>query len=85
MSHDRTFFGEALNVFGFFFQEAKWDQKREIGIYVACIFEHAIKDGLHVFPNSVAPRFNHHATTNWRVFRHVSGGDDLLVPLWIVF
>jgi len=60
---------------------AERDEKREVGVAVAGGFEHAVKDGLHAFPERVAPRFDDHAAADFGIFGEVGGFDDLLVPL----
>ena len=80
-----TLFGESLDVLRLLLQVAHGDKEGEIGVLVAGFLEHAVEHGLHIFPESVTPRFDHHAASDaWRGFGQVGGLDHLLVPLRVV-
>ena len=81
MGDDGALRGKAFRVLGFFFQVGKRDEKRKIGVLVACGFEAAVELLLDEFPNAVAPGLDDHAAARFRIFGEVGGFDDLLVPL----
>ena len=59
--------------------------KRKIGVLVSSILEHLVQHALHVFPQRIAPRLDHHAAAHRRVLRQIGPLDDLLIPLRIIF
>jgi hypothetical protein len=81
---DRALLGEALDVLGLLLEERQRDEQREVRVDVAGVLEHAVEDPLHVLPQRVAPRLDHHAAAHRRVLGQVGGLDDLLVPLGVV-
>jgi hypothetical protein len=85
VSDNGAFFGEAFDMFGFFFEVAKRNKKREIGIFMAGVFNALIELTLDIFPDSISPGFDGHATADRRIFRHVGSFDYLLEPFGIVF
>ena len=64
MRDDGAFLGEALDVLGLLFQKAQRDEQREIGVLMAGLLEHPIEHALHVFPEGIAPRLDHHAAAH---------------------
>jgi hypothetical protein len=46
--------------------------------------EHVVECPLHVFPQRIAPRLDHHAAAHGRVLGEIRRPDDLLVPLGVV-
>ena len=62
--NDGAFLGESLYVLGLFFEETHRNKEWEIRVLVACVLEHLVQNSLHIFPNSVAPRLDHHATAD---------------------
>jgi hypothetical protein len=81
----RALLGEALDVRRLLLEERQRDEQREVRVDVAGVLEHAVEDPLHVLPQRVAPRLDHHAAAHRRVLGQVGGLDDLLVPLGVVF
>ena len=61
---DCAFFGEAFDVFGFFCEVGQGDEEGEVGVFVTGCLEHCVKVALHVFPESVTPGFDDHATAH---------------------
>ena len=71
MSYHRTFFGKSLHVLSFLFKKAHRNEEGKISILVARRLEHVIQGSLHVFPQPIAPWFDHHAATNGTIFGQV--------------
>ena len=84
VGHHRALLGEALDVLGLPLQVAQRDEQREVGVGVAGVLEHAVEDALHVLPQRVAPRLDHHAAAHRRQLRQVGGAHHLLIPLGVV-
>jgi hypothetical protein len=80
VGNDRAFLGEPFDVFGLSGEVTQRNEQREIGIAVSGRPKHRIELALHVFPNSIAPRANDHATTHVRGLSQLTGPDYLLVP-----
>ena len=81
---DGTFFGEALNMLGFLFEEGKGDKERKIGIFVAGGLESGVEIALDIFPKGVAPGLYDHAAADGGGFGEVGGFYNLLIPLGII-
>ena len=84
MRDDGAFLREAFDVRGFLLQEGQRNEQREVGVLVAGRLEHLIQHPLHVLPQRVAPRLDHHASAHGRILGEVRGTDDLLIPLGVV-
>ena len=80
-----AFFGEAFDVFGFFREITQRNKKRKIGVAMAGRAKHRIELALHVFPDPVAPRTNHHATAHVRGLSQFGGANHLLIPFRKIF
>src|SRR4029453_152869 len=81
---DGAFFGEAFNVFRFLGEITQRNEKWEISIAMASGAKHGVELTLHVFPNSVTPGSNHHATAYVRGLSQLRRAVSLLIPLWKV-
>ena len=68
VGHDRTLLGKPLDVLGLFLQKTHRYKQREISILMPRVLEHPIERFLHVFPEGIPPRLDHHATANRAVF-----------------
>ena len=79
-----TFFGKAVHVLRFLFEEALGNEQWEIRIAVTGFFEPSIQITLDVLPDGVPPRLDDHAPSDRRGLGQISGLDDLLVPLGVV-
>ena len=84
MCYNGTFFGEAFYMFGFLAQEWFRDQQREVSIYVACFLEHIVEDTLHLFPNCISVRLDHHTAAYCRILCQIRFDYQILVPLRVV-
>ena len=82
---DGALLRETLDVRGFLLEERQRDEQREVRVHVARRLEHVVEGALHVLPERVAPRPDDHAAAHGRVLGEVRAGDDLLVPLGVVF
>src|SRR5438105_12724200 len=85
MRDDGAFLGEAFNVFGFLREITQRNEKREISVAMASSAKHSVELTLHVFPNPVTPRANHHATAHVRWLGQFRRADDLLIPFRKIF
>ena len=85
MGDHRAFLGEPFDVCGLLLEIAERNKQRKIGIFVAGRLDHRIQLSLDIFPDAVSPWLDHHAASDFRVFREVSGADDLLIPLREIF
>ncbi len=85
MGHDRAFLGEAFDVLRLFLHVAERNEEREIGVAMPGRLEHAVERPLHVFPDAVAPRFDHHAAAHLARLGQVARPDDLLIPFGKIF
>ena len=82
---DRALLGEPSTCSASFCRKRQRDEQREVGVLVAGRLEHVVERALHVLPDRVAPRLDDHAAAHRRVLGEVRAGDDLLVPLGVVF
>src|SRR5207245_11099500 len=82
---DSAFLGEAFNVFCFPREVTQRNKKREVSVAMTSGAEHRVELTLHVFPNSVSPRTNHHATPYVRGLGQFRGANHLLIPFRKVF
>ena len=62
--HHRAFLGEALHVRRFLLEITQRNEERKIRVPMSGRLEHGIELALHVFPNAVAPRTDHHAAAD---------------------
>ena len=85
MRHDGAFLGEAFDVLRFFREIAQRNEKREVGVLVPGRLEHGVELALHVFPDAVAPRLDHHAAAHVGRFGQLGRADDLLIPFGKIF
>ena len=85
MRDDRAFLGEAFNVFRFLGEITQRNKKREISVAMSGGAKHPVELTLHVFPNPVTPRANHHATAHVRRLGQFRRTDNLLIPLRKIF
>ena len=85
MRDNRAFFGEPFDVRRLLLDIADRNKQRKIGVLVARRLDHPVQLVLDIFPDAVAPWLDHHAASDIRVFREVSGADHLLVPLGEIF
>ena len=81
MRHHRAFLREAFDVRGLLCEIRERDEEREIRVAVAGRLEHSIQRTLHILPDAIAPRFDHHASAHVGILREVRRTDDLLIPL----
>ena len=80
-----AFFGEAFDVFGLFGEITQRNKKREISVAMAGRAKHCIELALHVFPNPIAPRTNHHTTAHVRGLSQFGCANHLLIPFRKIF
>src|SRR2546423_11954269 len=80
MGDDSAFLREALDVLGLLLHKAERNEERKIGVLVPGRLEHRVQCALHVFPDAVAPWFDHHAATHIRWLGQIAGANDLLIP-----
>ena len=78
------FLGKPLDVLSFLLKKAHGDEQGEISILVPCRLEHVIQRPLHILPQSITPRLDHHTASDRTVFGQVRGADHLLVPFRVV-
>ena len=84
MRDDGAFFGKSFYMLRFLFEIALGNKQRKVGILVTRFLEPPIERPLHVFPDTHAPGFDHHAPTHRRNLSHIRCFDHLLVPLGII-
>ena len=85
MGDDSAFLGEPFDVSRLLLEIAERNKQRKIGIFVAGGLDHRIQLALDIFPDAVSPWLDHHAASDFRVFRKVGGANDLLIPLGKIF
>ena len=85
MRDDGAFFGEAFDVLRFLGEITQRNEKREIGVAMAGRRNMRVELTLHVFPDPVAPRTNHHATAHVRGLGQFGRANDLLIPFGKIF
>ena len=85
MSHYRTLGGKPLSVLRLLFEIGQGDQKREVGILMPCLLELCVQLRLDILPEGKTPWLDHHASARLGILRHVSGTNDLLIPLRKIF
>ena len=84
MGHHRAFLRKTFHVLGFAREERFWNQQWEIGVLNAGLLEHAVQDVLHLFPNRIAVRLDHHAAAHVRLLCQVGFHHQLIIPLRII-
>src|SRR5438105_15944228 len=70
---------------GFLGEITQRNKKREISVAMAGRAKHCIELALHVFPDPVAPRTNHHTTAHVRGFSQFGCANHLWIPLRKIF
>ena len=85
MGDNSAFLGESLDVGRLLLEIAKRNKQRKIGILMPGCLNHRIQLALDIFPDAVSPWLDHHAAPHFRIFRQVSGANDLLIPLGKIF
>ena len=85
MRNDRAFLGKSFDVLSFLRQITQRNEERKVGVAMSGGAEHGIELALHVFPNAVSPRPDHHAATHVRRLGQLRRPDHLLIPLRKVF
>ncbi len=79
-----AFLGKAFHMVGFAAEERFRDEEREICVLVPCGFEHVVELTLHLFPDCIAIRLDHHTAAHGRLFGQISFDNQLVVPLGVV-
>ena len=74
------FFGKALYMVGFFFEEGQWNEQWKVAIFNASGFDFCIHQLLDAFPHAIAPGPNDHTATHARFFGQIGFRDDFLIP-----
>jgi hypothetical protein len=69
---------------GFLGQVALGDEEREIGVDMAGGLEHVVQSALHLLPDGVAMRLDHHAAAHIAVLGQVGLQHQVIVPLRVV-
>src|ERR1700730_11229087 len=80
-----TFLGKSRDVRCLLLKIAERNKQGEINILVTGRLDHQIQLVLDIFPDAVSPWFDDHATSNFRVFREISGPNHLLIPFREIF
>src|SRR5690606_41387819 len=57
-----AFFGKTLRILLFRFKETFWYEERKIGMRATGVLEHLVNGLLHLFPDAVSVRLDHHTT-----------------------
>ena len=84
MRHYRALFGKALHMVGLLAEKGLGDKQREIGIFMAGLLEHRVQLALHLLPNRVTVRFDHHAPPDGRPFGQTRFYHQIVIPLRVV-
>src|SRR6476469_9786445 len=85
MRKDGALFRKPLGMFFLLLQERFRYKKRKIGVNVSGRLEHIVQSALHLFPDRITVRLDHHAAAHGAVLGKTGTLDDLVVPLGIVF
>ncbi|OPZ72041.1 MAG: hypothetical protein BWY82_01528 [Verrucomicrobia bacterium ADurb.Bin474] len=81
VSDNRTLLCKAIHMLGLFFDVALGNEQGEIGVLMARVLEHLVKNALHVLPDGVAPRLDDHTPPYRRILGKIGRTNDLLIPL----
>src|SRR6185503_6863520 len=84
MRDDSAFLGKTLGMLLFFFEKRFRYKKREVSVLMACRLEHIVQCTLHLFPDRVTIRFDHHTAAHGAVLGQTGAFHDLVVPLGII-
>ncbi len=76
---------EALDVLGFFFEEALRDEQREIGVFMAGFLKTAIQPIPDAFPQLIAVGLDDHAAAHGRIVGQVGFLHDIGIPSGKIF
>ena len=71
MGNHRALLCEACHVLGFLAEERFGDEQREISVLDAGLLEHAVQNGLHLFPDGISVWFYDHTSSDRGLFRKV--------------
>ncbi len=85
MRDNGAFLGEALDMLGFPGEVTQRNKQGEVRITMPSGAKHPVELALHVLPNAVAPRANHHATAYIRRLSQFRSANDLLIPFRKIF
>ena len=80
-----TFFRESLNMLRLLAQEGFRDEKRKICVLVTGFLEHLVQLALHLLPDSIAPRLDHHTSPDSGILCQSGLYDQIVIPLRVVF
>ena len=61
MRHDGAFLRETLHVLCLLLEKAQRNEEGEVGVLVSRFLEHPVEHALHLLPEAVPPRLDHHA------------------------
>ena len=84
MSHYGTFLCKTLDMFSLTAEVRLWDKQWEVGILHTSLLEHSVKHALHLFPDSIAVRLDHHTATHSRLLCEVGLYNQVVIPLRVV-
>src|ERR1700688_4115648 len=85
MSNNGAFFSKTFYVSGFPAQKTFWYKKREIGVFMTCIFEHQVQGIPHFLPKGKSKWLNNHTPAYSRIICQSTLNYQVVIPLRIIF
>ena len=85
MGHHGALLGKPLDMMRLLAEKRLRDKQREISVFMPGIFEHLIQRTLHLFPDRITVRFDHHTSANRRILGQSRFYHQIVIPLRIVF
>ena len=79
-----TLFGKALHMLCLFREEALGDKQGEVCVLYSGLLEHIVKYTLHLFPDCIAVRLDHHTAAYVRLFSQVGFNHQFVIPFAVV-
>ena len=84
MGNHRALLGETRHMFGLAAEERFRDEEREVCVLHACRLEHIVQDALHLFPDCISVRLDHHASAHGALFCQIGLDNQIVIPLRII-
>ena len=84
MGYHGTLLGKTLDVLGLAAQERFRNQQGEVGVLSASLLKHLVKLLLHLLPDSIAIRLDHHTSAYGRLLCHIGLYNQIIEPLAVI-
>ena len=84
MGHNCTFLRKTFHVLRLAAEERLRDEERKICIHMSCFLEHLVEHLVHLLPDSITVRLDHHTASYCRALCKIRLHNKVVIPLRII-